>query len=116
MKIYRKYNLFWIKSAKAEILKLILFSVIGFSRKTAYRNLSLGPHDGFSWDKEQIVHNLCSYRCKSCNFKVFMGKYFFHDKNPKNSKKWKKLLQKKSVFGIKKYLHMKTLKLQLLDP
>ena len=81
MKIYWKYNLFWIKSAKAEILKLILSSVIAFSRKTACRNLSLGPHDGFSWDKVQIVHTLRSYGSKSCNFKVFMCKYFFHAKN-----------------------------------
>ena len=50
--------------------------------------------DEFSWDKEQIIHNLCSYVSKSCNFKLFMYKYFFHDKNPKDSKKWKKLLQK----------------------
>ena len=94
MKIYCKYNLFSIKEAKAEVLKLTLSSFIAFSRKTACRNLSLEPHVGFSWDKEQIVHNLCSYGCKSCNLKVFMCKYFFHDKNPKNSKKWKKLLQK----------------------
>ena len=45
----------------AEVLKLILSSVIAFSTKTACRNLSLGPHDGFSWDKVQIVPNLCSY-------------------------------------------------------
>ena len=61
MKRYCKYNLFSKKGTKAEVLKLILPSVIAFSRKTACRNLSLGPHDGFSWDKEQIVHNLCSY-------------------------------------------------------
>ena len=67
----------------------MLSSVVAFSRKTACRNFSLGPHDGFSWDKVQIVHNLCSYGCKSCKFKVFMCKYFFHDKNPKNSKNGK---------------------------
>ena len=33
MKIYCKYNLFWIKRAKAEVLKLILSSVIAFSTK-----------------------------------------------------------------------------------
>ena len=27
-----------------------------------------------------------------------------------------KIIAKQSVFGMKKYLHMKTLKLQLLDP
>ena len=58
MKIYSKYNLFWIKGVKAEVLKLILSSVITFSRKTACRNLSLGPHAGFSLDKEQIVPNI----------------------------------------------------------
>ena len=59
-------------SPKAEVLKLILSSVIAFSRKTVCRNLSLGLHHGFSWDKVQIVPNLCSYEPKSCNFKVFM--------------------------------------------
>ena len=42
-----------------------------------------------------------------------MYKYLFHDKNPKN---WKKLLQKNPFLAWKKYLHIKTLKLQLLDP
>ena len=45
--------------------------------------------DEFSWDKKQIIYNLCSYGSKSWNFKIFIYKYFFHDKNPKNSKKWK---------------------------
>ena len=72
MKIYCKYNLFWIKWAEAEILKLILSSVIAFSRKKVRCNFSLRPHDGFSWDKVQIVPNLRSYGFKSCNFKVFM--------------------------------------------
>ena len=58
MKLYCKYNLFWIKGAKKNVLKLILLSVIAFSRKIACRNLSLGPHDGFSWDTVQIVPNL----------------------------------------------------------
>ena len=37
--------------------------VIGekFVQKSACRNLSLGPHDGFACDKMQIVDNLCSY-------------------------------------------------------
>ena len=72
MKIYCNNNLFWIKGAKVEVLKLILSSVIAFLRKTACRNLSLGPHDRFSWDKVQIVPYLCSYGPKSCNFKVFI--------------------------------------------
>ena len=50
--------------------------------------------DEFSWDKKQIIHNLCNYGSKSCNFKIFIFEYFFHAKNPKNSKKWKKILQK----------------------
>ena len=29
-------------------------------------------HDGLSWEKVQIVPNLCSYGPKSFNFKVFM--------------------------------------------
>ena len=77
MKIYCKFNLFWIKGAKAEVLKLILSSVTAFSRKSAYRNLYLGPHDGFSWDKVQIIPNLCSYGPKSCNLKVFYVKVPF---------------------------------------
>ena len=71
----------------AEALKLILSSVIAFSRKKVCRYFSLRPYYGFSWDTEQIVHNLCSYGSKSCNFKVFMGKYLFHARNPKNIKK-----------------------------
>ena len=62
-------------------LKLILSTVKAFSRKTDCRNLSLGANDGFSWDKVKIVHNLRSYGSISCNFKVFMCKYFFHAKN-----------------------------------
>ena len=55
--------------------KLILSSIIAFSRKTVCRNLYLRPHDGFSWDKVQIVPNSYSYGPKSCNFKVFICKY-----------------------------------------
>ena len=56
----------------AEVLKLILSSVIAFSRKTSCRNLPQGLHNRFSWDKVQTVPNLCSYGPKSCNFKIFM--------------------------------------------
>ena len=45
-----------------------------------------------------------------------MCEYFFYDKNPKNSKKWERFLQKNQFLAWKKYLHMKTLKFQLLDP
>ena len=58
------------------------------------RYFSLRRVDEFSWDKAQIVDNSCCYEPKSCNFKIFMCKYFFHAKSPKNPKKWKKLLQK----------------------
>ena len=67
---------------KALFLKTLKFQLC--------RYFSLRWVDEFSWDKEQIVHNLCSYGSNSCNFKVFMCKYFFHDKNSKNSKNWKK--------------------------
>ena len=56
------------------------------------RYFSLRRVDEFSWDKKQIVHNLCSYGPKSCNFKIFMFKYFFHAKKLENSKKWEKIL------------------------
>ena len=52
---------------KALFLKTLKFQLC--------RYLSLRPHDESSWDKKQIVHNLCS-----------------NAKNPKNSKKWKKIL------------------------
>ena len=71
---------------KALFLKTLKFQ---FCRYFSVRRV-----DEFSWDKKQIIHNLCSYGPKSCNFKIFMCKYFFHAKNTKNSKKWKKLLQK----------------------
>ena len=62
------------------------------------RYFSLRPHGESSWDKKQIVHNLCSYGPKSCNFKIFMFKYSFHAKNPKNSKKMEKNIIKKISF------------------
>ena len=71
---------------KALFLKTLKFQL--------WRYLSLRMVDEFSWDKEQIVHNL--YRCESnsCKFKIFMCKYFFHAKNPKHSKKWKSYCKK----------------------
>ena len=79
-------------------LSLMVFIFKALFRKTLkfklYRYFSLRRVDEFSWDKEQIIHSLCSYGSKNCNFKVVMCKYFFHNKNPKNSKKFKKLLQK----------------------
>ena len=91
---------------KALFLKTLKFQLC--------RYFSLRRVDEFSCDKEQIIYNLCSYGSNSCNFKVFMCKYFFHDKNPKNSKKWKKLLQKKSVFSMKKILTHQNLKITTL--
>ena len=106
MKIYCKYNIFWIKWAK--VLKLILSSDIAFSRKTICRNLSLGPHGGFSWDKVQIVPNLCSYvLCKST---FFMAKTDFFCKNFVN------FFEFLGFLAWNRYLHIKTLKLQLLAP
>ena len=61
---------------KALFLKTLKFQLC--------RYFSQRPHDESSWDKKQIVHNLCSYGPKSCNFQIFMFKYFFHAKNPKN--------------------------------
>ena len=72
------------------------------------RHFSLRLVDEFSWDKKNIVHNLCSYGPKSCNFKIFMCKYFFHAKNPKNSKK--------SVFSMNKILKHKNHKIATLRP
>ena len=50
--------------SQADVLNLILSSVIEFSRKKVCCNFSPKPHDGFSWDKVQIVPNLCSYGSK----------------------------------------------------
>ena len=63
---------------KALFLKTLEFQL--------YRYFSLRRVDAFAWDKKQTIHNLCSYGSMSCNFKIFMYKFFFHDKNPKNSK------------------------------
>ena len=57
--------------------------------------------DEFSWDKKQIIHNLCSYGSKSYNFTIFIYKYFFHDKNPKNSKYGKNYCKKISFWHEK---------------
>ena len=114
MKIYCKYNLFWIKSAKAEILKLILSSVIAFSRKTACRNLSLGWWMmDFHGTKSKLF---IIYVVLDLRVTISCGSILIHDKTPKNCKKWKKLLQKNQFLAWKKYIHMKTLELQLLDP
>ena len=93
---------------KALFLKTLKFQLC--------RYFSLRRVDEFSWDKQQVIHNLCSYGSKSWNFKIFMYNYIFHDKTPKNFKNWKKLLQKNQFLASKKYLHIKTSKLQLLDP
>ena len=42
------------------------------------RYFSLRRVDEFLSDKKQIIHNICSYASKSCNFKIFMYKYFVH--------------------------------------
>ena len=47
---------------KALFLKTLKFQL--------FRYFSLRPNDESSWDKKQIVHNLCSYGPKSCNFKI----------------------------------------------
>ena len=79
-----------------DFLRLIIFIFKALFLKTLKfqlcRYFSLKPHDESSWDKKQTVHNSFSYGPKSCNSKTFMFKYFFHAKNPKNSKKWKKIL------------------------
>ena len=77
------------------IFKALFLKTLKFQLR---RYFSLRPHDESLWDKKQIVHNLCSYRPKSCNFKIFMFKYFFHAKNPKNFKKWKKYCKKNQFF------------------
>ena len=67
-------------------LMVFIFKAL-FQKKFKFqlcRYFSLSRVDEFSWDKEQIIHNLCSYGSKSCNFKIFMCKYFFHYKNCKN--------------------------------
>ena len=82
---------FYLLSFMVFIFKALFLKTLKFQ---LCRYFSQRRVDEFSWDKKQIIHNLCSYGFKSCNFKIFMYKYYFHDKNPKNSKKWKKLLQK----------------------
>ena len=75
---------FMVLIFKALFLKILKFQLCRyFSLRRVYE---------FSWDKRQIVHNLYSYGPKSLNFKIFICKYFFHAKNPKNSKKWKQIL------------------------
>ena len=116
MKIYCEYNLFWIKWAKSESLNSFLSSVIAFSRKKVCCNFSPKPHDGFSWDKVKVVPNLCSCGSKSCNFKVFMCKYLFHDNNWFFCNNFFYFFEVLGFLGWKRYLYIKTLKLQLLDP
>ena len=83
---------FMVFTFKALFLKTLKFQLC--------RYFSLRRVDEFSWDKKQIIHNLCSYGSKSCNFQIFMYKNFIHDKYPKNSKngknycysKWKQMV------------------------
>ena len=73
------------------------------------RYFSLRPHDEFSWDKKLIIHNLCSYGSKSCNFEIIMYKYFMIKtlKIQKNGKSY----CKKSFFGMKKIFKHQNLKI-----
>ena len=82
-------------SFKVFIFKALFLKTLKFQ---LCRYFSLRPHDASSWDKKKIVHNLFSYGPKSCNFKIFMFKYFFQAENPKNSKKWKKYCKKNQFF------------------
>ena len=65
------------------------------------RHFSLSLVDEFSWDKKQIVHNLCSYGPKSCNFKIFMCKYFSMPKTLNIQKNGKKYCKKIRFFHEK---------------
>ena len=95
-------------SSMVFIFKVLLLKTLKFK---LCRSFSLKRVDEFSWDKMQIIHNLFSYGSKSCNLEVFMFKYFFHDKNPDNSKKWKILYKKKISFWYEKILTHQNLKI-----
>ena len=93
MKIYCKYNLFWIKGAKAEVLKLILSLVIAFKKKQLVLT--------FLWDPMMDFHGI---KCKLFLIYVVMGlrvailrflcKSNFFMLKALKIKKYKKLLQK----------------------
>ena len=86
-KTNRIFDHFRLYTLKALFVKTLKFQLC--------RYFCLRRVDEFSWDKKQIIHNLCSYGSKSCNFKIFKYKYFFSMiKTLKIKKKWKKLLQK----------------------
>ena len=63
---------FMVFNFKALVLKTLQFQLRSY--------FSLRRVDEFSWHKKQIIHNLWSYGSKSCNFEIFMYKYFFYDK------------------------------------
>ena len=65
---------FMIFIFKALFLKTLKFQLC--------RYFSLRRFDEFSSDKKQIIHNLCSYGSKSCNFKIFMYKRRFTSTAP----------------------------------
>ena len=55
-----------------------IFNYSIFKKKSLSLLFSETAYDGFSWDIEQIVHNLCSYGSKYCKFKILVCKYFFN--------------------------------------
>ena len=90
---------FMIFIFKALFLKTLKFQLC--------RYFSLRRVDAFSWDKNQIIHNLYSYGSKSCNFKIYMYKYFFHNKNPRIKKNGNNYCKKISFWHEKILTHQK---------
>ena len=87
---------FMIFIFKALFLKTLKFKLC--------RYFSLRRVDEFSWEKEQIIHNLCSYGSKSCNLRFSCVSSFSMIKTLKIKKKNGKNYCNKSLFVMKKIL------------
>ena len=78
---------------KALFLKTLKFQL--------HRYFSLRRVNAFSWDIKQIIHNLCSYGYKSCNFKIFCISIFSMVKTLKIKKMEKIIAKKISLWHLK---------------
>ena len=85
---------------KALFLKTLKFQ---FCRYFSVRRV-----DEFSWDKKQIIHNLCSYGSKSCHFKIFMSNILSMIKTLKIQKNGKNYCKKISFWHEKNTYTLKS--------
>ena len=110
MKICLKYNLFWIKWAKVELLKLILSSVIAFLRKKVVVTFLRDRMMDFYGTKFKLflIYVVMDLRVAISRFLCI------RTFKKKKLKKMYDIMVKKSVFAMKKILTHKNLKIAII--